>query len=289
MPSGSNSQWLGVTCGLRPLSNVLIPSVLAALVLSYGGRLHARPSSDTSPIENVCISDRSESGADAATKTLPTRTSYDWAWLCRYREDNRRILSETAPDMVFIGDSITEHWVTANPEFFGERRVGRGISGQTSAQMLLRFYQDAVALKPKVIHLLAGSNDIARNSGALDPIAYQNNVRAMVDLACANNITVVIGTILPAKKFYWRNEIQPAKEIRKQNQWLKDFAARRKIRLLDYHSGMVAPDGGMRDGLSNDGVHPNHMGYTVMREIAEPVLTAALAKAKHARGAHCRS
>lgn len=262
---------------------ILTASAVVALLLLRSSPLHAEPGGIANRSTNACTTGHANSSAPSAKSIELQRPANDWAWVCRYREENRLIMNSVAPDIVFFGDSITEHWTASDPTFFGERRIGRGISGQTSAQMLLRFHQDTIALKPKVIHLLAGGNDVARNAGALDSLAYQNNVRAMADMADAHNISLVIGTILPAEKFYWRTEIQPVGEIISLNKWLRSFSAKRGIRLVDYYAAMATPEGAMRDGLSNDGVHPNLAGYRIMRELAEPVLIAAISKPRCAR------
>lgn len=219
------------------------------------------------------VADNSTSDAPSAK---PVRQPGDWAWLCRYREENRLLHGQDAPQVVFIGDSISEHWPASGLETFDKGWVGRGIGGQTSSQILLRFHQDAIALKPKVIHLLAGGNDVARNAGALDRKAFQNNINAMVDQACAHNITLILGTILPAKQFYWRKEIEPVDEIRSLNRWLAQFAASHRIRLVDYYTPMATSEGAMRADLTEDGVHPNRQGYQLMRRALDSALAEAL-------------
>jgi lysophospholipase L1-like esterase len=237
----------------------------------------------------VCPADgASDPGAGAPT-AKPARQPGDWAWLCRYREENRLLASGDAPLVVFIGDSITEGWAASDTQNFDKQWAGRGIGGQTSAQVLLRFYQDAIGLKPKVIHLLVGGNDVARNAGALDATAFKDNVRAMADLACANNITLVLGTILPAKQYYWRKEIEPVEEIRTLNRWLAEFAAIHRIRLVDYYAPMATPQGAMRAELTDDGVHPNQQGYQVMRQALETALTDALADDEGPQQSACTS
>jgi len=224
-----------------------------------------------------------------ASSAKPVRQTGDWAWLCRYREENRLLHGQDAPQVVFIGDSITEHWPTSGLENFDKGWVGRGIGGQASSQILLRFHQDAIALKPKVIHLLAGGNDVARNAGAWDPVAFQNNIKAMVDQACAHNIALVLGTILPAKQFYWRKEIEPVDEIRSLNRWIAQFAASHRIRLVDYYTPMATPEGAMRADLTEDGVHPNRHGYQVMRRAMDSALAEALNDRRSPQRSACRS
>jgi len=201
----------------------------------------------------------------------------DFAGLCHYKTDNAAILAGRAhPSSVFMGDSITEGWGVADPSIFS-LVVNRGISGQTSPQMLVRFYQDVVALHPRVVHIMAGTNDVAGNTGPSSPEDFKNNIRAMVDLAMANHIQVILASILPAERFPWRPDIQPVEQIRQLNACLRQFAGQRKLIYADYHSSLTTPSGAFRPELSNDGVHPNPDGYAAMRPIAE----AALRKAMH--------
>jgi lysophospholipase L1-like esterase len=204
----------------------------------------------------------------------------DFAGLCRYKSDNAAILKGGAhPTSVFMGDSITEGWRVADPSLFSVVVVDRGISGQTSPQMLVRFYQDVVALHPQVVHIMAGTNDVAGNTGPSSPDDFKNNIRAMVDLARANHIQVILASIPPAERFPWRPDIQPVEQIRQLNAWLRQFAGQHKLIYADYHSSLTTPSGAFRPELSNDGVHPNSDGYAAMRPIAE----AALRKALHGR------
>ncbi len=198
----------------------------------------------------------------------------DWPWLCRYHAANQALPGGRA-DIVFIGDSITEFWSQANPALFTGGIVNRGISGQTSPQLLLRFMADVVALKPRLVHLMVGTNDIAGNTGPTTPEAWKNNIRAMVALARANGIRVVLGSIPPADRMSWRPGLAPAARIAELNQWLRDFAAAQGQTYADYHTAMATPGGAMRGEFSQDGVHPGKAGYAAM----EPVLRAALGEA----------
>jgi lysophospholipase L1-like esterase len=201
----------------------------------------------------------------------------DFADICHYKSDDAAILKGAHPKAVFMGDSITEGWGAGDPSLFTHGVVDRGISGQTSPQMLLRFYQDVVALQPKAVHIMAGTNDLAANTGPSSPDDFKNNIRAMVDLATAHHIQVILASILPADRFPWRPDIQPAEQIRQLNAWLRQFADQHKLTYADYHSSLTAPSGAFRPELSNDGVHPNSDGYAAMRPIAD----AALRKAMH--------
>lgn len=206
----------------------------------------------------------------------PTRTGgYDWGNVCRYQKADRQV----APPVraVFLGDSITEWWLTTAPALFaGGGLIDRGIAGQTSPQILLRFYQDVVRLHPRVVHIMCGTNDVAGNTGPTSPDEYAANILAMVDLARANGISVVLGSVLPSGGFNWRAGMKPAAQIAALNVWLKDLARTRGLVYADYYSAMATPEGAMKPGLSSDGVHPNAAGYAIM----EPIARAALAEAE---------
>ena len=171
-----------------------------------------------------------------------------------------------------MGDSITEGWKESRPAFFGGDRIDRGISGQTTSQMLGRFYADVIDLHPVVVHILAGTNDIAGNSGPTSFDAIENNLTSMIDLARAHGIRVILGTVLPAARFSWRPDIDPVASIRALNAWIRAYARARGIVVVDYYT--LLDDG--RHGLaaidSADGVHPGAAGYAKM----EVALTAKL-------------
>lgn len=198
----------------------------------------------------------------------------DWAWLCRYHAANQA-LAGTTVETVFIGDSITEGWLSADPEFFAQGIVDRGISGQTSPQLLVRFWQDVVALRPKAVHIMVGTNDIAGNTGPTSPEAYRNAIRAMVSLAKANHIVVILGSIPPADRFSWAPQHKPAPTIVSLNAWLKDYAAAEGLVYADYHGTLAGPNGEFLAALAPDGVHPSAAGYAVMRKVAQQALAEA--------------
>jgi lysophospholipase L1-like esterase len=211
------------------------------------------------------------------------RARTDWGNLCRYRSDNatRAAAKTPAPTAVFIGDSITEGWARNGAEFFtANGYVGRGISGQVTGQNLLRFQQDVVALHPKAVHIMIGTNDIAGNAGPTTYENIQNNIMAMVQIARANKIAVVLGTIPPAADFPWRRGMEPAPKVVKMNEWIRDYARREGIALADYHKALANAENGFRAEWSGDGVHPNAEGYKIMSPIAESAVTLALGK-KH--------
>lgn len=190
----------------------------------------------------------------------------DWPDLCKYKLANRAVGKR--PKVVFIGDSLTEAWATAEPRFFSPTVLDRGIGGQTSEQVLLRFYSDVVALHPDIVHIMVGANDVAGNTGPTDMEDYENNIRAMVELAKVHGIRVMLGSITPMRKFWWAPGLRPARTIPRINAWLRAYAAASGATYIDYYSALVGNDGGPKPGLTNDGVHPNRNGYALMRPLA---------------------
>jgi lysophospholipase L1-like esterase len=207
--------------------------------------------------------------------------SQDWPDLARYRAANEA-LPPPAPDVkrvVFFGDSITDAWgrSQATGEFFpGKPYVNRGISGQTTPQMLVRFQQDVVHLHPAAVLILAGTNDIAGNTGPTTQQMIEDNYTSMAEIAKQNDIKVVFASITPAFAYPWKPGIQPVERIRELNQWLQDFCVKSGCVYLDYYSSMADPKGAMLPGLSSDGVHPTAKGYAVMAPLAERAITQAL-------------
>jgi lysophospholipase L1-like esterase len=193
----------------------------------------------------------------------------DFANLCLFRADDARLEQKGGVRVVFLGDSITELWGAADPGFFSDQVVNRGISGQTSSQLLLRFEQDVVALKPRTVHILIGTNDVAGNNGPERPEDLKNNLRAMVAVAKAHRIAVILGAIPPASVISWRPTIHPAAQIRELNAWIAGFAKAQGEGFVDYGPVLATPEGGMKPALSRDGVHPLKAGYDLMRPIAE--------------------
>ncbi len=206
------------------------------------------------------------------------RLHNDWASLCRYRAENANLHRSAGPRVVFLGDSITEFWKIAHPDFFPDNFVNRGVSGQTTAQMLVRFRQDVIALKPAVVHILAGTNDIAGNGGPTTLEAIRNNIASMIDLALINDIRVVLGSVPPAGAFPWRPTVlEPAEHIVEMNEWLRRFARERNLIYIDYHEPLADERDAMKQTFSNDGVHPNRDGYSVMEPLARHAIDQALA------------
>jgi acyl-CoA thioesterase I len=206
-------------------------------------------------------------------------TLQDWPNLAKYRDSDAKLGRHASGEsrVVFLGDSITELWPVSE-SFPGKPYVNRGISGQTTPQILLRFRQDVIALEPKVIVILAGTNDIAENTGPITLAAIEDNLASMVDLAKRNGIRVVLSSLVPAAKYPWRPDLAPAEKIRALNGWIKDFAAKEDLVFLDYYSAMANDKSGLKADLSEDGVHPNKAGYAVMAPIAAKAIAAALAK-----------
>lgn len=198
----------------------------------------------------------------------------DFAGRCRYDGDNAKLPAATKHRVVFFGDSITELWGRNNPELFTGDVINRGISGQTTGQMLLRFQNDVIALKPRAVHIIAGTNDIAGNTGATKLAWIEANIEAMVDLATVHGIKVILGATPPAARFDWRPAIKPVPSIAAYNQWLRDFAARRKLQFVDYHAVLDDGQGGIPATLSGDGVHPNAAGYALMIPMARKAIAA---------------
>ena len=213
--------------------------------------------------------------------------SQDWnefANTSRYDKANLELkLHATANNrVVFMGNSITEGWVQMRPDFFDNRDyINRGIGGQTTPQMLLRFRQDVVDLNPKVVVILAGTNDIAGNSGYISLEAIISTIKSMAEIANANDIKVIISSILPAIDYPWKPGLDPASKIITINKALKVFSEENNFIYLDYYSAMVDDKGGLKVPeytAANDLVHPNKDGYLVMEKLAEIAINKALNK-----------
>ena len=206
----------------------------------------------------------------------------DWPQLGRYRDDNARLRPPTPGEarVVFFGDSITDAWGRAEgTRFFpGKPYVNRGISGQTTAQMLLRFRQDVIALRPAAVVVLAGTNDIAGNTGLASLPMIEDNLRSMTELAQAHRIRVILASVLPVSDYPWHRGLRPAGKVRALNAWLKAYAASNGAIYLDYYDALANAQGGMDPNLASDGVHPTPAGYAVMAPLAQQAIARALAK-----------
>ncbi|HEV7388600.1 MAG TPA: SGNH/GDSL hydrolase family protein [Gemmatimonadaceae bacterium] len=203
----------------------------------------------------------------------------DWPNLARYHDANTKLAPPAGNEsrVVFMGNSITEGWDQYFPTMFaGKPYINRGIGGQTTPQMLLRFHPDVVALKPKVVVILAGTNDIAGNNGPSTLEMIEDNLTSMAEIARANGIKVVLSSVLPVFDYPWKPGLEPAPKIIALNKWMKDYAAHHGAVYLDYHSAMADARGGMREGLAVDGVHPNEAGYRLMAPLVEKAIQRAL-------------
>jgi lysophospholipase L1-like esterase len=221
-------------------------------------------------------------------KSLVEQRYADWGFLAKYRDADKAMGDPPAGvvRVVFMGDSITEGWgmkgTNGHPDrgvFFPDKPyVNRGISGQTSPQMLVRFRQDVLDLKPKAVVILAGTNDIAENTGKMTLQESAGNIASMSELARANGIRVVLCSVLPASDFWWHKGLQPASKILDLNASIKGYAAKNGFVYVDYYSAMVNAEGGLKGEFSPDGVHPNAAGYAVMAPLAEAGIAEALGK-----------
>lgn len=222
-------------------------------------------------------------GGFARAQTAAAEESWDQRWqrllredfghLFRYRDDNAAVrASGQRVGIVFMGDSITQGWREKRPGFFTPGRIGRGISGQTTPQMLVRFQPDVIDLRPKVVHIMAGTNDIAGNTGSMTEQATRDNFRAMTTLAKANGIRVILASIPPADRFPWRPGLDVKTPIASLNRWLKGYAAEAGAIWVDYHPALADASGAMKPGLAHDGVHPTEAGYDAMAGVLAPVL-----------------
>lgn len=192
--------------------------------------------------------------------------------LCGYRDKNALLPPATGHRVVFLGDSITAAWDKAAPDLFVNDVIDRGITGQTTGQMLARFRYDVIDLKPRVVHIMAGVNDVSVYGTALT----RSNIMSMVELAKAHDIVVVLGAITPVARFWMFPELKPAPQIVALNHWLRDYARQEGLIFVDYHAPLADAGQGFRDDLSNEGVHPNRDGYAIMTPLARAAIATAL-------------
>ncbi|MBF9140781.1 GDSL-type esterase/lipase family protein [Hymenobacter properus] len=253
--------------------NTAFALLAAALLLSPAARAQQPTSAEA------------EAAKKAADDAYRQRQEYllhnDWAYLERYAAANQRLPAPQPgrPRVVIIGNSITEGWVKADSAFFRGKAyeyVGRGISGQTSGKMLVRFRADVLDLHPAVVVILAGTNDIAENSGPFNPQTTLNNVMSMCELAQAHGVRVVLGSIAPATDFWWRKGLHPAPKILALNQQLQAYANRQHFAYYDMHTALKDEQNGLRKAYGEDGVHPNLAGYRVMEPLLNQAVAAAL-------------
>ena len=217
--------------------------------------------------------------ANAAPAVAQQPSAADWANLQRYHQANTE-LQKPAPGeqrVVFMGNSIVEGWAPLFSTLFpGKPYIGRGISAQTTPQMLVRFRQDVVALKPKVVVILGGTNDIAGNTGPSTLEMIEDNIASMTEIAKANGIRVVLASVLPVIDYPWKKGLEPAPKIVALNTWIRSYAEKAGAVYVDFHGAMADDRNGMKEGLSTDGVHPNVAGYAIMGPLVERAIADAL-------------
>lgn len=219
------------------------------------------------------------------TKRMSRAGSLDPSGLCHYRDANKQLVPTIKKSsfwwknttiknrVVFIGDSITEGWLKASPEFFTGQIINRGIAGQNTTQLLNRFRYDVINLKPEVVHIMAGINDINLPSGT---VLTFSNIVSMVELADANKIKVVLASITPSTKFLLFPKEKPAPQVVRLNQLLRDYAQENNVVYVDYYIPLLGLDGGISESFSNDGLHPNRLGYELMTPLAKSAINTAL-------------
>ena len=202
----------------------------------------------------------------------------DFGMVGYYADDNAALLASNAKvDVVFMGDSITEGWFDKRPGFFTPGRIDRGIGGQTTPQMVLRMMSDVVALRPRAVHIMGGTNDIAGNTGPMTAQMSEDNVRAMTDIAQRQGIKVMIASVPPAGSFPWAPKVETRGAIAELNRRLKQLANDSGATWVDYYPVLDDGTGAMRPGLASDGVHPTEAGYDAMASVVEPMLGRVLA------------
>lgn len=216
---------------------------------------------------------------EAWKKAQEDQLHNDWANLGRFRADNKSVAMPAKGEkrVVFMGNSITEGWIRLDPEFFkGKPYINRGISGQTTPQMLIRFKPDVINLKASVVVILAGINDIAGNTGPSTLEMIEDNLSSMAEIAQANGVAVVLSSVLPAYDFPWRPGMEPAEKVVQLNAWIKKYAMTHKCIYLDYFTSMSDTKHALKKEYTEDGVHPNLAGYKIMDPLAEEAIQKAI-------------
>lgn len=264
--------------------NVVVIALVLALVMNASAQ-------DSKSLERMALAqaqpqpsapatqDAELSRVRAELKSAQDRLK-DWPNLGRYHDANAQVQPPAAAEkrVVFMGDSITDGWGGKYGKFFpGKPYINRGISGQTTPQMLIRFRPDVIALQPKVVVILAGTNDIAGNTGPSTLEAIRDNLTSMSELAKANGIRVVLASLLPVCDYIRpQTARRPPEKIVALNEWMKDYAEKNKLIYLDYYSAMLDDKKMLRQELTYDGLHPNDAGYEVMAPLAEKAVAQAL-------------
>ncbi|MFD0766671.1 GDSL-type esterase/lipase family protein [Mucilaginibacter lutimaris] len=222
--------------------------------------------------------------ADSAKNIATVKNDYsdDWANLRHYEAENKTLPAPAPGEkrVVFLGSSIFEFWKTRMPEYFEAHKnyIDRGISGQIAPQLLIRFQQDVISLKPKAVIILAGSNDIAGTTGHVTNERILDNIKSMVELCRVHSIKPILCAYLPINEYPWRKGLQPAEKIISLNKAITAYAAKNKLILLDYYTPLVDDKKGTRAELTTDGVHPNAAGYKIMAKVTDKAIAKALNK-----------
>ena len=258
---------------------LLIAVTLAELLVPV--RLIAQEAGDAATAKGTAVPCAPPAASEtAARKARQERMKNDWPWLGRYKQADLALGPPAASEkrVVFMGASVIERWKLTGPNgyFPGKAYINRGISGQTSPQMLLRFRQDVIDLKPKVVVILVGVNDIAGNTGPMTLEQSEENVESMADLATANRIRVVLCAALPSSHIPWKPGVDPAPKIAALDRWLSAYAAQEGYVHVDDYSAMKDKLGGLPAALSKDGVHPTAAGYAIMAPLVEAGIEKAL-------------
>jgi lysophospholipase L1-like esterase len=250
-------------------------SALAAIPFASAQSPSAPPASAVAPAQTPPALSAEERAA--RIKAHQEQMLKDWPNLTRFRSANATI--STPVEVVFMGDSITELWGRQPEQFFpGKPYVNRGIGGQTTPQMVLRFQQDVVDMKPRVVVINGGTNDIAGNTGPSTLKMIEDNLKSMTEIAQANGIRVVLASVTPAYDYPWRKGLEPAEKVVELNDWMKDFCLKAGCVYADYFTPMADEKHGMKEGLSVDGIHPTPAGYRIMSPIADKAIQDALQK-----------
>lgn len=223
---------------------------------------------------------QTDTAKKSAAPVAKENFSDDWANLRYYEAENKLLPAPALGEnrVVFLGSSIFEFWKTRLPEYFAAHKnyVDRGISGQIAPQLLLRFQQDVIALKPKVVIILAGSNDIAGTTGHVTNERILDDIKSMVELCRIHNIKPILCAYVPINRYEWRKDLQPAEMIISLNKTITAYAAQNKLILLDYYTPLVDDKKGTRADLTLDGVHPNPAGYKIMAKVTDDAIAKAL-------------
>jgi lysophospholipase L1-like esterase len=258
------------------IDRCVVAALLSIALAACSAAPAPTPTPSAAPVPSVSSTSaeqvRRQRAADSALRN-------DWANLARYRAENAALGPPKAGEqrVVFYGNSITDGWARHFPVMFpGKPYVGRGISGQTTPQMLVRFRQDVVALAPTVVVILAGTNDIAGNTGPSSLEMIEDNLAGMAEIARANGIRVVLSSVLPVYDYPWKPGLTPAPKIIALNEWMRRYAASVGETYLDYHTAMKDARDGLPSSLAADGVHPNEAGYRIMASLADAAIAQAL-------------